>query len=219
MKRSLKDLKILERDERERQEDDLLRAQLEREEAAEGVSKKQKNKEENYSAKWKGHLEKWDEMGLQIASDRELTLPVPNPPGILLLSFNYYYYSLNLIGLFLGASLNLGPVGRKPSALKCLAAFLPDDVWRSLVDGTNQHLIIAQSKGQVSKDRKYRPCDMTFLKKVMFARLDMIARGARTIDEAYAVPEVLGVLSSLEVCADICLGCEVVPFQGQVLLF
>ena len=64
MKRSLKDLQNLERTGRERQEDDILRAQLEREEAAESAKKKQKNKVENYSTKWKEHLTKWDEMGL-----------------------------------------------------------------------------------------------------------------------------------------------------------
>ena len=45
MKRSVKEL---ERDARDRQEDDLLRAQLEREEAAEAASKKQKIKEDTF---------------------------------------------------------------------------------------------------------------------------------------------------------------------------
>ena len=78
MKRALK---VLQRDERERQEDDLLRAQLAREEATELAHEKKRKIEEKFATKWKEHLEKWDEFGLQIASDREITLPVPDPPG------------------------------------------------------------------------------------------------------------------------------------------
>lgn len=78
MKRSVKELQ---RDERERQEDELLRAQLEREEVAEAAQKRQKSKDDNYSKKWKEILSKWDEHGLQCASECELRLPVPDPPG------------------------------------------------------------------------------------------------------------------------------------------
>jgi len=78
MKRALN---ALQRDEREHQEDALLRAQLQREEASEAAQRREKVKEENYSKKWREHLDKWDEHGLKAASDRELHLPVPDPPG------------------------------------------------------------------------------------------------------------------------------------------
>ncbi len=78
MKRALKELQ---EDERVRQEDNLLRAQLEREEANEAVQKKKKALWREFSERWKANLQKWDELGLQIASGRQLTLPVPDPPG------------------------------------------------------------------------------------------------------------------------------------------
>lgn len=80
----------LQRDEREHQEDELLRAQLQREEAAAASEKQKKMKEEKYAEKWKGYLAKWDEHALQSASGRKLTLPVPDPPGTFVL-LEYFY--------------------------------------------------------------------------------------------------------------------------------
>ena len=92
MKRALKELQ---EDERVRQEDNLLRAQLEREEANEAAQKKKKLSEEKFSERWKANSQKRDELGLQIASGRQLTLPVPDPPGTftrpLVFTFSLYF--------------------------------------------------------------------------------------------------------------------------------
>jgi hypothetical protein len=78
MKRALKDLQ---QDERERQEDNIMRAEQEREEEAVVAQFKQKTKDNNYSTKWKSNLDKWDALGLQWASEHILQLPRPDPPG------------------------------------------------------------------------------------------------------------------------------------------
>lgn len=78
MKRALKDLQ---RDARERQEDDIVRTEQEMEEVAVIAQIKQKTKDNNYSTKWKGNLTKWDALGLQCASEHILHLPRPDPPG------------------------------------------------------------------------------------------------------------------------------------------
>jgi hypothetical protein len=78
MKRALKNLQD---DERARQEDDLLRAQLLREGANDAALKKRIQSEDAFCNRCKRLLEEWNEEELQIASLRPLTLPVPNPPG------------------------------------------------------------------------------------------------------------------------------------------
>lgn len=89
MKRSLD---VLLRDERERQEEDLLRAQLQRQEATEAALKKQQEKEETYVSKWRSHLSKWDEM--ENFAEHTLTLPAPDPPGPSNLLFWFLLISL-----------------------------------------------------------------------------------------------------------------------------
>jgi hypothetical protein len=66
------------------QDDDLLRAQLEREELTEATEARKNAKNNVFSDKWRGYLEKWDEHGLRIASNQELQLPRPIVPGSLL---------------------------------------------------------------------------------------------------------------------------------------
>jgi hypothetical protein len=68
MKRSLKQLQ---EDAQAQQEDDLLRAQIEREELAEAAEARKNSKENAFSDKWRGYLEKWEEHGLRIASNQE----------------------------------------------------------------------------------------------------------------------------------------------------
>ena len=72
MKRTLADLQ---RDAKEREEDELLRAQLVREQANDAAAKKKMAQEEKYCKKWKDVLEKWDDEELKIASELDLTLP------------------------------------------------------------------------------------------------------------------------------------------------
>jgi hypothetical protein len=74
MKRALSQLQ---QDEQERQQDALLRAQLEREEEAEQLAKKKRHKEEKFVEKWRSHLKKWNEMGLVSLAGRGLTFPAP----------------------------------------------------------------------------------------------------------------------------------------------
>lgn len=72
---------VLLRDERERQEDELLRSQLAGREADDNAANRRKNKEEKFVDKWRACLKKWDAMELQPISARLLSLPVPDPPG------------------------------------------------------------------------------------------------------------------------------------------
>ncbi len=78
MKRSLKQLQ---EDAQAQQEDDLLRAQIEREELAEAAEARKNSRENAFSDKWRGYLEKWEEHGLRIASNQELRLPRAAVPG------------------------------------------------------------------------------------------------------------------------------------------
>lgn len=178
-------LKALQRDERERQEDDLLRAQLDKEDRAEAAAKRQKAKEDNFSKKWRDCLDKWDADGLECASERELLLPIPNPPGPHPLSFLLKFIYLFIL---LGATLQKGSLPRNASPLSCLDALLTPEAWEALVAGTNSHLAKARSTGELKGDRHYANVTVSGLKSVFFARLHMIATGARTIDEAYKVP-------------------------------
>jgi hypothetical protein len=52
---------------------------------------------------------------------------------------------------------------------------------------TNDDLVQKLSTEKVKRHRRYTPIKMEELKSVFFARLEMISRGARTIDEAYQV--------------------------------
>jgi len=45
----------------------------------------------------------------------------------------------------------------------------------------------AKSTGKLKGDRHYDPISVEELKRVFFARMHMIASGARTIDEAFKV--------------------------------
>ena len=76
MKRTLA---ALQRDVVERQQDDALRAQILREEAAEKARQKEEKKVSQYAGKWNGHLEKWDAMGLSSLGARGIAVPRPLP--------------------------------------------------------------------------------------------------------------------------------------------
>jgi hypothetical protein len=76
MKRTLA---ALQRDEREKQEDDGVRAEQLREEAAENARRKEEKKVSKFTAKWGAILAQWDEMRLISVGARGITLPVPNP--------------------------------------------------------------------------------------------------------------------------------------------
>lgn len=89
MKRSIA---ALQRDLVEKQDDDLLRAQLLRDEAAQKANQKNEKKIKQYSAKWKGHLAKWDEMGLISLGARGLLPPRPEPLCMHSPRYVRYYY-------------------------------------------------------------------------------------------------------------------------------
>ncbi len=84
MKRTLA---ALERDEREQLEDDLLRAQIVRDEVAENARRKEDKATAKYETLWKDHLAKWDEMGIVATMAREVTLPVATRPCALMCLF------------------------------------------------------------------------------------------------------------------------------------
>ena len=71
--------KHLEADERAQREGEVRRGRRQEEEEQERVAKKSKDKEEKFVAKWRSHLEKWAEMGLENLS--ALSLPQPEPPS------------------------------------------------------------------------------------------------------------------------------------------
>ena len=72
----------LQRDALEREEDELLRAQLVREQTNEAAAKKKFAQEERYCKKWKDILQHWDDEELKIASELELTLPLAQRLGL-----------------------------------------------------------------------------------------------------------------------------------------
>lgn len=83
--------------------------------------------------------------------------------------------------------MDLAQIGRSPTELDCLNALLRPSVWDLLLTGTNSRLSKEMSSGNLSKSRRNSLGDLEFLKSVLFARLDMIARGTRTIEVAYQV--------------------------------
>jgi hypothetical protein len=175
MKRALD---VLLRDERERQEDDLLRAQLERNEAAEAAAKKQKTKEKSFIEKWRSHLLKWDEMGLESFAERALVLPVPDPPGhVPRVSF--------LVSFLEGATLDLAALGRSPSELDCLFALVHAPIWEALLTATNSRMASELSSGTLVLHRRYKPATIHELQQVLFARLDLIVRGVPNIEAGF----------------------------------
>lgn len=56
------------------------------------------------------------------------------------------------------------------------------------MSATNSHLAKARSTGKLKGERHYEAVTVEELKRVFFARISMIASGARTIDDSYKVP-------------------------------
>ncbi len=109
--------------------------------------------------------------------------PIPQVPDLSLFCLNLFIYIF-----LLGATLQKGSLPRNASPLSCLDALLTPEAWELLVAGTNSHLAKARSTGELKGVRHYANVAVSGLKSVFFARLHMIATGARTIDEAYEVP-------------------------------
>lgn len=76
-------------------------------------------------------------------------------------------------------------VGRDCSALECLDALLPPPIWPLLVEATNSLLARLVSTGDLKAKRTYRPTTVAELRKVFFARMDIIARSLPSIDDAF----------------------------------
>ena len=114
----------------------------------------------------------------------------PCPFYCLLFAFLFFLvYLLLLFLLFfnhdcLGATLDLAQLWRKPSQLDCHYSLIPAHIWDMLLATTNDDLVQKLSIDKVKRHRRYTPIKMEELKSVFFARLEMISRGARTIDEA-----------------------------------
>lgn len=183
MKRSLADLQ---RDERERQEDIMLRAELEREYQNETVRHRKESRNEKFNARWASNLAEWDALGLTIATARSLTLPLPNPPGhtdspVLVPAPAFSYL------MFIGATLHLAKVGRRASALACFDALVPNAVWESMASTANSALAADQASGRITKDRRYAPTNSDEMRSLFFARLDMVTKRNNTIAGALEV--------------------------------
>jgi hypothetical protein len=177
MKRALSQLQ---EDELARQEDDLLRAQLEREEIAEQKAKKKRIREEKFVEKWRSHMQKWNEMGLVALGLRSLTLPAPARLSTL-------FCLLVGIILFFGATVDLAALGRAATELDCLHALLPSSTWALLLAAANASLAIKQTSPECGSPRHYRPSTREEMQCVFFARLDLISRAAPGIHEGFEV--------------------------------
>lgn len=83
--------------------------------------------------------------------------------------------------------MNLGELGRNPSELDCLNALLPPELWGAILTATNARMSKEKASDNISPSRHYVPATIDLLKRIFFARLDMITRGVRTIEEAFKV--------------------------------
>ena len=118
----------LARDAKEQEQDKLLRAQIAREQENEDARKRQKARDTAYSTKWKAILGKWRADGLQIGSRLPLSLPIVQQQGPSVCPSPFFHsfffhslFSCDMSFLYfnrfmLGASLDLGKLGREPSA-------------------------------------------------------------------------------------------------------
>lgn len=68
-------------------------------------------------------------------------------------------------------------------------ALIDQPTWELIVRGTNNFLAMMQSKVLDATRRHYRLTDEDEIKRVFFARMDMIGRGVRTIDDGFEVGE------------------------------
>lgn len=183
MKRALD---ALIRDERERQDDTLLRAQLEQTARTEEVAERRKNKDMAFVDKWRDALRKWDEMGLRSSHGLAYSPPVPNPLGPPFPRPSFPSRPLHVLIIFKGATLNASLIGRLPSRLACLMVLLTPEVWLGLANATNSYTAKQISKSEIRSDRHFAPTSPRELQQVFFARIDMILENYPTIREAYA---------------------------------
>lgn len=179
MKRALD---VLQEDAWARAQDELLRAQLEQRELVQNAAEKRQKKEQSQMEKWRKQLAKWDEVGVCSIGGSALTLPVLAPLGPFLTSLLCHFTFFLPI---LGGTMDMGRVGRAPPPLKCLDECLPLVIWDRLVDATNSFLARQVSTSSLIAKRTYGPTTVAELRKVFFARMDMIARGVPTIEHAY----------------------------------
>lgn len=123
---------------------------------------------------------------------RDGTLPSRPRP-----SRSNFFVSFAFKCCLLGGTLDFTRFGRNANELDCVNAFIPDEVWRELLATTNAYLATAASTKSPPTVRHYALTTENELKKVFFARLDLICRGISSIEQGFAkVPFPLGFLSS-----------------------
>lgn len=87
--------------------------------------------------------------------------------------------------MLLVASIQWGYFGRASNAWEILLAFLPEAVWKLLVDGTNE-FISTNFFTQYKKNKSmYRLTDKQELQALLCARMHMICSGRHDIEQAY----------------------------------
>jgi hypothetical protein len=62
-------------------------------------------------------------------------------------------------------------------------ALIGEDVWEMIVSATNSKTASAIASSTLANNRRYRATSVDELKRIFFARLDMIVRGSESIDE------------------------------------
>lgn len=85
----------------------------------------------------------------------------------------------------LGASLNWALLGRNPSEVDCLMVLLTDAIWEALCETTNARLARQLATSSLTLHRRYKPATVSELKRIFFARMDMIVRNVSTIELAF----------------------------------
>ncbi len=87
--------------------------------------------------------------------------------------------------MLLVASIQWGYFSRASNAWEILLAFIPEAVWKLLVDGTNE-FISSNFYKQYKKNRsRYRLTDKQELQALLCARMDMISSGRHDIEQSY----------------------------------
>lgn len=90
-----------------------------------------------------------------------------------------------LIIMLLDASIYWSVLGRRANAWDVLLAFISDEVWDALVDGTNEFLSIHFARQMKKYPSRYGLTNKAELKAMLCARLFIIFNRLSTIDETY----------------------------------
>jgi hypothetical protein len=87
--------------------------------------------------------------------------------------------------LQLDTVLDLTMVPRNPTELDCLNLFITPPLWQSLLSATNSYMASQLSVGAISRSKGYNLANLEELKKVFFARMDLLDRHVPSIEAGF----------------------------------